>query len=90
VRLVSLVSAVKGIFTKQGYRNLVRSVQNRLVDFQVKEEKLDKLGKLVMVGTNDEINDINTEYNSAMGIAQNKSNEFKEFVDKPSTLCATS
>ena len=73
--------AVKGIFTKQGYRDLVRKVQNRLVDFQIKEEKLDKLGKLVMVGTNDEINDINTEYASAMGIAQNKSNEFKEFVD---------
>jgi arsenate reductase-like glutaredoxin family protein len=73
--------AVKDIFTKQGYRNLVRKVQNRLVDFQIKEEKLDKLGKLVMVGTNDEINDINTEYSSAMALAQNKSNGFKELVD---------
>jgi hypothetical protein len=74
-------SIVGGIFTKQGYNNLVRSVQNRLVDFEKKERELDRLGKLVMIGTDDEINDINTEYNSAMGIAQNKSNLFKEFVD---------
>lgn len=70
-----------GLFTKQGYNNLVRSVQNRLVDFQNKERELDRLGKLVMIGTDDEINDINTKYNAAMGIAQNKSNLFKEFVD---------
>ena len=74
--------AVTGIFTKQGYTNLVRKVQNRLVDFQNKERELDRLGKLVMVGTQDEVNDINTKYNSAMGIAQNKSNLFKEFVDE--------
>ena len=71
-----------GLFTKQGYNNLVRSVQNRLVDFQNKERELDRLGKLVMIGTDDEINDINTKYNAAMGIAQNKSNLFKEFVDE--------
>jgi hypothetical protein len=75
-------SIVSGIFTKQGYNNLVRSVQNRLVDFQNKERKLDRLGKLVMIGTDDQINDINTEYMSAMSIAQNKSNLFKEFVDE--------
>lgn len=75
-------SIATGLFTKQGYNNLVRTVQNRLVDFQNKERELDRLGKLVMVGTQDEINDINTVYNSAMGIAQNKSNLFKEFVDE--------
>jgi hypothetical protein len=75
-------SIVSGIFTKQGYNNLVRSVQNRLVDFEKKERELDRLGKLVMIGTDDQINDINTEYSSAMGIAQNKSNLFKEFVDE--------
>jgi hypothetical protein len=74
--------AAKNLFTKQGYRNLVRKVQNRLVDFQVKEEKLDKLGKLVMVGTDDQINDINTEYMRAMGLAQNKSNQFKELSEE--------
>ena len=71
-------SIVGGIFTKQGYNNLVRSVQNRLVDFEKKERELDRLGKLVMIGTDDQINDINTEYSSAMGIAQNKSNLFKD------------
>jgi hypothetical protein len=33
-------SIVSGIFTKQGYNNLVRSVQNRLVDFQNKEREV--------------------------------------------------
>jgi hypothetical protein len=74
--------AVMGIFTKQGYTNLVRKVQNRLVDFQNKERELDRLGKLVMVGTEDEVNDINTKYNSAVSIAQNKSNLFKELTDE--------
>lgn len=79
-------SIVKELFTKNGYRNAVRKVQNRLVVFSDKEKELDRLGKLVMVGTDntkrdDEINDISTAYDSAMGIAQNYSNEFKEFTE---------
>jgi uncharacterized protein YgfB (UPF0149 family) len=35
-----------------------------------------------MVGTDDQINDINTEYMRAMGLAQNKSNQFKELSEE--------
>ena len=74
------------VFTRQGYRNAVRMLQNRLVVFSDKEKELDRLGKLIMVGTDpskrdDEINAIDTEYNRAMGVAQNFSNQFKEFTD---------
>jgi hypothetical protein len=79
-------SVVKEVFTKNGYKNTVRNLQNRLVYFADKEKELDRLGKLILVGTDstktdDEINSIDTSYQSAMGKAQNYSNEFKEFTD---------
>jgi hypothetical protein len=68
---------MRNIFTKQGYNDLVRKVQNRTREFVLLERNLTRLGIANWVG--DKINTINTVYNSAIGVATNKSNEFKEF-----------
>jgi hypothetical protein len=68
---------IRNIFTKQGYNDLVRKVQNRTREFVLLERNLTRLGIANWIG--DKINTINTVYNSAIGVATNKSNEFKEF-----------
>jgi hypothetical protein len=70
---------VRNVFTKQGYNNLVRAVQNKTRAFVLLERNLTRLGIAKWIG--DGVNAINTVYNNAIGIATNKSNEFKEFSE---------
>jgi hypothetical protein len=68
---------MRNIFTKQGYNDLVRKVQNRTREFVLLERNLTRLGIANWVG--DKINVINTTFNDAIGRATNKHTEFKEF-----------
>ena len=79
-------SAITSIFTKKGYENLVRTVQNKTVAFDNLRELLRLRNQLKVVGGINEYNDLATAYYSGTALAQNYMNKFVPLTNEATDL----
>lgn len=79
-------SAIKNIFTKTGYENLVRTVQNKTVAFDSLRNLMRLRNQLIVVGGIDEYNDLATAYYSGTALAQNYMNKFVPLTNQATDL----
>lgn len=75
---------IKGVFTKAGYDNLIRTVQNKTIAFDRLVEKLRKLGQARFSGP--DYNVIDTAYYQGTALATNKEMEFYTMTRQASDL----
>lgn len=75
---------IKGVFTKAGYDNLIRAVQNKTIAFDRLVEKLRKLNLARFSGP--EYNVIDTAYYQGTAIATNKEMEFYPLTKRAGDL----
>jgi hypothetical protein len=78
--------AISSIFTKTGYENLVRTVQNKTVAFDKLRELMRMRNQLKVVGGIDEYNDLATAYYSGTALAQNFMNKFVPLTNEATDL----
>lgn len=79
-------NAITSIFTKKGYENLVRTVQNKTVAFDNLRELMRLRSQLKVIGGIDEYNDLATAYYSGTALAQNFMNKFVPLTNEATDL----